>query len=354
LNAVTVVPQTRSESVHRIQNAKKPFCATSECIYVTNPARDTTTLDTITVYPASADGDVAPVQQIAGTNTELDGPWGIAVDKKDNIYAANNCKGCDAPSITVYPVGSNGDMKPSRTIEGPTTTLALCAPTGIAVASNNQLYVDDAPGQSTCYALRVFAAGANGNVAPIRTIVGNNTKLSSPVAVALYGKDAFVINQGNVNPVALLGFKAKSNGNQPPVSNVSGNNAFPAASYADGVAVSSASTNEGIAYVASHDYFIKQWGCPDDTSDGSGGQILGFPYGANGNVAPSVNISGSSTGFVSPCSDAVDKEGRIYVTDSEANAIFVFAPTANGNVAPIQVIQGPDTELDAPEGITVH
>jgi hypothetical protein len=357
-NPVTVAPQTSYALAHQIPTAKKPVCAKSECIYVVNPTVNCTgsiCAGSITVYPANANGNVAPVQEIVGTNTGLCGPWGVAVDKMHNIYAAINNDGYRCvPSITVYPVGSNGNVTPSRTISG--TNTQLCSPTGITVNSKYQIYVDDAPGNANCYALRVFAAGANGNVAPISTIVGKNTSLNSPVGVSLYGKYVYVLNQGNVpnmgTSTALLSFGLKSSGNVPPATDVTGGNAFPSPSYADGVAVSSASSNRGIAYVASHNSFVDQWGCPQYSSSG-GGQVLGFPYGANGNVAPSVNISGNNTGLLSPCSDAVDIAGKIYVTDSAANAIFVFAANANGNVAPIQIIQGANTQLNAPEGIAV-
>jgi hypothetical protein len=160
------------------------------------------------VYPVSANGNVAPVEEISGANTALCGPWGVAVDRAHSIYAAINNDGYKCvPSITVYPVGSNGNVAPSRTIAGANTQ--LCSPTGIAASSKDEIYVDDAPGNANCYALRIFPAGANGNVAPIRTIAGKNTALSSPVGVSLYKKDVYVMNQGNIAlNVALLSFRA--------------------------------------------------------------------------------------------------------------------------------------------------
>jgi len=350
---LAIAPETGYAPARQLQAAKNFSCAKSECIYVTNPVVTNSTGKSIggsiTIYPASANGNVAPVQVITGPNTGLTSPWGVAVDKDHNIYAANNNFGYRyTPSITVYKLGATANQAPFRDISGSNTQ--LCSPSGIAVSSEDDIYVDDALGTTSglCYAVRVFGPTANLNVAPIRQIVGNNTLLSSPVAVSLYKNLVYVLNQGNVNPVALLSFGANGNGNIAPGTNVSGNKAFTFA-YADGVAVSSANKT---AYVVNHLNFVDQWGCP--TYGGSGaGQILGFSVKANGNVAPTVNISGGNTGFVSPCSDAVDKEGRIYVTDTAANAIFVFAAGANGNVAPIQVIQGANTQLVAPEDIAV-
>lgn len=344
-NPPVAVQQASKAHAHPIQYAKNFSCVKSECIYVTNPVVNPPAIGgSIDVYPANANGNVAPVQVISGAATGLTSPWGVAVDKKHNIYAGNNNFGYQAtPSITIYPAGTNGNKPPMKTI----TSTQLFSPTALTVNSKYQIYVDDAPGNTKLHALRVFARNASGNWTQIRAITGNNTLISSPVGVALYRKVVYVLNQGNVNQVALLSFGATGTGNIAPGTNVAGGTAFTFP-YADGVAVSSA----GTAYVVNHPYFVDQWGCPTSTSVG-GGQVVGFPYGATGNVAPTVTISGNLTGFISPCSDAVDKAGRIYVTDTAANAIYVFAANANGNVAPIQVIQGPNTQLANPEDIAV-
>ena len=71
--------------------------------------------DTVTVYPAGSSGNATPSATIAGSNTGLDEPQGIAVDAGGNIYVTNYGSqqgGNDA--VTVYAAGSNGNMRAER------------------------------------------------------------------------------------------------------------------------------------------------------------------------------------------------------------------------------------------------
>ena len=114
-------------------------------IYVTNDGGS----NSITIYAAGSSGDVAPKAIISGSDTGLSTPRGIAIDSNGNIYVANARDGVvtdeseddsdssqNAPAtITVYPRGSNGNVKPIATITGPLTSLAH--PEGIAIGPAN-------------------------------------------------------------------------------------------------------------------------------------------------------------------------------------------------------------------------
>jgi len=60
---------------------------------------------------------------IAGANTGLSFPYGIAVDGAGNIYATNPI----GNSITVYAAGANGNATPTVTIAGSNTGLNVPA-----------------------------------------------------------------------------------------------------------------------------------------------------------------------------------------------------------------------------------
>jgi sugar lactone lactonase YvrE len=114
-------------------------------MYVTNDGGS----GSVTIYAAGSKGDVAPKAIISGSNTGLATPRGIAIDSKENIYVANASDGVvtdegaddssgdhNAPAtITVYPPGSNGNVKPIATITGPLTSLEH--PEGIAIGPAN-------------------------------------------------------------------------------------------------------------------------------------------------------------------------------------------------------------------------
>ena len=77
----------------------------------------------VTIYPLGSNGDVAPIASIDGGATGL-AVASIALDPRGNIYVLNR-EGKPSPfgTITVYPPGSNGNVDPIATIEGPNTGL---------------------------------------------------------------------------------------------------------------------------------------------------------------------------------------------------------------------------------------
>jgi hypothetical protein len=133
----------------------------------------------VTVYAAGANGNVAPIQKIKGPRTGLDFPWDVAIDDACNIYVGNvGSPGGGEGRVTVYAAGANGDAAPIQSITGSNTGLVTAS--GIAVDSDRNIYVLS----TGSAAMLVFAAGANGNVAPIQTIAGEKTRLRFPEGIA--------------------------------------------------------------------------------------------------------------------------------------------------------------------------
>lgn len=80
--------------------------------------------------------------------------------------------------------------------------------------------------------------------------------------------------------------------------------------------------------------------------------IVGFAAGANGNVSPTIDISGIDAGLDYPQALAVDSHGNLWVVNYY-NSIEEFAPGATGDASPIRTISGASTELDDPTGIAI-
>jgi len=133
----------------------------------------------ITVFSAGSNGNVSPSAIISGSNTELNSPYGIALDSSGNIYVANFA----GNSVMVYPAASNGNVSPSTTISGSDT--GLDAPDGIALDSSGNIYVANGGGSGN--SVTVYPAGSNGDVTPIATIAGANTLLKIPQAIVVIG-----------------------------------------------------------------------------------------------------------------------------------------------------------------------
>lgn len=230
-------------------------------IYATNPGTPS-----VTVYAAGATGNVAPTAQIRGGNTGLSSPIGIAVNPANgDIYVAN----LGSNSITVYAAGSNGNVSPSATISGPDTRIAFWGGEAQNLASDagGNIYVtsyyDDAS------IVNVFAAGSNGDAAPIQTIDGSKTKLYLPRSLAVDSIGNIYV--GNGDKIVTV-YPATANGNVRPTREIKGG-----------------ATMElplGIAVDPNDDIFV---------SNVDKKEIASYSGGATGKASPAYVIKGAKT-----------------------------------------------------------
>lgn len=142
----------------------------SENIYVVNSSG----LPSIRVYAADANGNVAPIRTIAGRKTQLSGPNAIALDSTGYIYVTN----LNTYTIAVFRPGAKGDAAPVRLLDN-----GVVGPEGVALDENGKIYVTNVGFDSGSPSVTVYAAGANGHAAPLRTIVGRKTKVYFPIGI---------------------------------------------------------------------------------------------------------------------------------------------------------------------------
>ncbi|HUO05957.1 MAG TPA: SBBP repeat-containing protein [Candidatus Binataceae bacterium] len=296
--------------------------------------------DSVTVYPAGANGNFAPTTVIAGIDTGLSIAGGIGVDSHGNIFVANLGGGSNGTgSVTAYLAGSNGDSEPMVMIAD-TVKTGLSLPEGIAVDAGGAIYVANAHGGPTRNgSVTKYPAGTVANVAPVATIAGSATKLNMPFGVAVDSSGKlYVTNEVAAGSVNV--YSAAANGNVAPATTIAGPNTGLA--YPNGIAVDSA----GSIYVANYGLLV--------TGASSSNRITMYQAGASGNATPFATISGPSTGLVAPYGIAVDSSGNIYVTNAGvAGAVEVFAAGSTGNTAPIATIGGAATGLTSPWSIAL-
>jgi 6-phosphogluconolactonase (cycloisomerase 2 family) len=140
-----------------------------QSVYVTNLGDRS-----VTSFARGASGDVAPVRIIRGNRAKLTAAFAIAVDRTGTVYVVNS----DDKAVTgvlVFGPHANGDVAPARVIAGPATKLET--PSGVAVDPRGAIFVSDHGGSSSAGAVRVYAKGADGNVAPIYSLAGSATRL---------------------------------------------------------------------------------------------------------------------------------------------------------------------------------
>ena len=257
--------------------------------YVSGYASGTSIIDE---FSPGANGNVAPTNVISEPSNYLNFGYnisGLALDGAGNLYGAVSSSGSPPLFVAVYPPGATGNASPSRTISLPVSQNAVLNvdPSGLAFDTAGNLYAVQNEDIFGGPYVAVYAPGASGNVAPIRTISGSNTGLYQPTydAVDSSGR-IYVTNLGTVTVYA-----AGANGNVAPIATIAGSKTGLAGnglSYAGGIAVDSS----GLIYVTTG---VRQLNP----------SILVFAPGANGNVPPLRTITGSNTGLNYPVAIAV-------------------------------------------------
>lgn len=309
----------------------------------------------ITVYPPLATNtgilNEAPVADIAGSNTFLDFPIGIAVDARGDICVANAVGGPIGPGdtyapgvITVYSAGSNGNVAPTATIFGAAT--GLFNPLGIALDSEGNIYVSNGEGQFSFgtvtvtleASITVYSAGSTGNVAPIRTITGNDTGLYYPQGIAL-DSSGNLYTEGYVNGGGdgVNAYAAGSNGDVSPLTSIIG--ADTGLAGPNGIVVDAG----GRLYVSN------SGGGPT-----GGGSVTIYAAGSTGDAVPATTITSSFAGLPSASRVAVDSAGNIYVAnESGGGSVDIYSAGSYATDTPGATIAGDNTGLNYPLGIAV-
>ena len=359
-------------------------------IYATNACTNT-----VTIYAAGSKGDAGPMAIIGGPKTGLSDPAGIALDSNLNIYVAN----AGAPGVSVYqPLGSSAGLlneTPIATISGLDTGLTY--PQGIAVDSTSgNIYVAD-EGATSVYVYSPISPSCTSaspctiTAAPIATISGFDTGLSSPEGIALDSSDDIYVADESASSVYVYPPLASSTGlpDEAPIATISGSDTGLISPY--GIAVDSTTGNIYVADALATSLFVypalgNSVGLPDEvplvTIKGSK-TGLGWPQGialdssddiyvadtssvlvysarSKGNAAPSsATISTTmTTGLGWPQGIALDSSGEIYVADDGPGAngpgsVFVYPAGSKANAAPTATISGTNTALSYPQGIAL-
>lgn len=320
-------------------------CRSQTCIYVSNNAgqgphpHDNKVL----AFSREADGNASPVVRLAGAKTHLVYPRAVALDAARNLYVSNYTPLEKQRNVAVFAPGAAGNAAPLRTISGPATQLQ--SPSALSIDRNGNLYVVDTYGAASgcgdptkgCWTVNVYAKGAAGNAAPVRSIRGPATKLFYAYGSAVDASGNVYVADGNPVNCCVTVYGPDADGNVKPLRTIQGSRTDLA--YPVGVALDP----HGNVYV------LNAEGSPTRS-------VTVYAAGANGNVKPIRDIVGQNTGlYAAPVGIAVDGSGRLYVLQSgTGNSISVFAAGATGDVAPVRVIAGGKTGMANPWSIAVR
>jgi hypothetical protein len=174
----------------------------------------------------------------------------------------------------------------------------------------------------------VYAPGADGDVAPVKTISGPATGLGSPAG--LFVDKVGRIYVANESPVSVTVYSPAASGNSSPILTISG-----AATVLDGPRAVTVDKKDRL--------YVANW---------NNHTVTTYRKNADGNASPARTIGGLATGLFLPGGIDVDAGGNVYVAD-EGGAVSVFGPKADGNAAPKVRLAGPKSRLLEGRGLRV-
>lgn len=180
----------------------------------------------VAAYLLKDSGNAVPAQRflpsgntVEGSRTRLNHPAGIVLRASSNEIAIPDVAS-GTGVVLFFSSGCTGNCGPYRTIEGPTTQLGAAAK-GIAFdVARDEIYVLSTDSAQAPYGFRisVFAGGAQGNVAPLRSVAGAATLLDDVHAIAFDPSTdtLYASVGGDGTPGLVLAFARDANGNTAP------------------------------------------------------------------------------------------------------------------------------------------
>ena len=192
-----------------------------------------TNLCCVSTFAIDANGELIPVRKIGNignVNTRLGNPSGLAYNPAtDEVYVGEYFQDDTTvfAEVLVFPRTANGDVVPSRVIAGSNTLMGTYVVYLDFNPVNNEIYVlTDGPLFGDPYIVSTFAAGASGNVAPLRRITGVTTELNISTSLSFDAvNDRIVVTNDPYNAITvpdLLFFPRAANGNVAPATFIRG------------------------------------------------------------------------------------------------------------------------------------
>ncbi|MBV8149192.1 MAG: hypothetical protein JO092_08890, partial [Candidatus Eremiobacteraeota bacterium] len=161
--------------------------------------------DYASFFSTSHWGNVAPVATLK-ISPPLNSCGGIAMTAAGNVIAS----GFNNNKVATWAAGATGSAKASSVIRGHRTGIERPSEIAIDAAGDYVLGVGSDPG-----GIEVFRPDAGKDTKPLRVVSGSRTKLENPYAVAFDAKDN-LIYVANEFSNSITAYEASANGNAAP------------------------------------------------------------------------------------------------------------------------------------------
>jgi hypothetical protein len=281
----------------------------------------------ITSYtnPATTNGNIVPITNLAGVQTLLNNPTDMVVNSANQLLVSNSV----GNRITTYnnAAATNGNLAPDGNVQGAATFLS--SPVSLAINTTQDLLfvlngfvLPGAVGQQINVYANTTLSTFNGNLAPTR-IITSAGNINGPLGINFgAGDDLYVANTGATN-VLVFANASSINGNVAPTRIIT--------SATFGI------INDVLVDASDNLFVVNQAGTID---------IFNNAATLNGAVAPDFTLTVPPPAALTAI--AVDSNDVGYITDFSANAVYSYdnISTLNGTIAPDRTIQGAATLLN--------
>jgi hypothetical protein len=270
--ATLLLPSSFEATAVAVDSSGQTYVGGQLLIYVAGQLSPASPIE-ILVYPAGATGAATPTRTIIQNLCCI--PIAMTVDSSGSLYVAGS------GAVAVYPSTANGSATPTALIQGSAT--GLNSDNDIAVDSSGNIYVTNYFPQY--YIITVFAAGATGNVAPVRTITLPSSSIVTGLAVDSSGDLYTIENQLPTNGpfstgASIVEFAPGASGAATPIKTIT------ASALTDGFGLSRDS--------AGNLYLVNETATGVFPNVSVVDSVLGFGPTASGTVTPGINLTSTA------------------------------------------------------------
>lgn len=329
-NAIAVPNEVQSDAMQQPQ--PQSVLASSDLLYVGN-----TQNNSITVYHHDVQGNTAPLYVIAGPNTGINSPGQLSEDAAGNLYVANGGLNSTA-GILVFAHGASGNVAPIRTLAGPATEMHHVVAMTVDKTTGKIFAVDDSAPLGQGANLLRFPPNSTGNQAPFAS-----------GAISFWGTELTSDSTGkNIIEAHIPSCcHAWSSGIQTLVKQ------FPNSATLSPVHDIVAQWDNGVADdPTTNSYVVTTPAGIERFAENTAG--YGPNYGVAANFSPAV--VGTITSDTCGTQVVLGYLRNIFVAHGTqsgcpADAVYVYTHDSSGDAAPLRVLSGSATKLSVPYGI---
>ncbi len=235
-----------------------------------------------------------------------------------SVYVIQNNNTLGTDQILKFAAGSSGSVTPALTL---TTNLAVDA---VAVDTSGQIYAGGV-NTANAYTINVYPAGASGSATATRTI----TLATLPISMATDSAGSLYVADDSGD---IFVYAGTASGAATPTRTISGAN-------------TTIGSPESLAVDATGAIYLSSL-----NTSGTGGSILVFAAGANGNVPPINSLTAPAgfafTGVAVDASDNIDATTST-ISGTNLSTLLEYSPGSTGAATPLRTISGSATTLSS-------